>query len=912
MTQPFSAPDDEIVLCATARLARTLPLEAATRAGVGEAGVPVPRTATVSQWLGAVIEEALLCGEVDPAALPARVLTAQAEALLWERCVHAALGDEVASALFDVRGLAAEAMKAAELVDVWGLAVDPAQGSEETGRFLEWRQRFVDDCARHGWATSAMLALRQVELLEAGIGRMPASVALAGFDRLNPLERRLIRTLEQRGVVVREHVTGTETPTDASLFAVTDGAAECRAAVHWAVGIALARPEARVGIAVPDLAARRALLTRLLDHALDVLTLRPSQAQRQRQYNVSLGLPLAEVPLVASALGLLRLATRRDFPQQDLGRLLNNPWWASDLSEADARARFDALMRERLPVRSTLARIVRLARKAIVDGLAINGLTDRLEHVVRLLDRLPPRQAPSAWRASLLRVLEAFGWPGERTLSSHDFQAREAFVEALESLAGLDDITGALSQGEAVARLAEACAAHLFQPRTEGRPRIQVLGLLEAAGERLDALWVMGMNDALWPPAPSPSPLLPAALQRAARTPNASAEVQLEFARAIHARLLQASPELIFSHACREGESELRPSPLVLDMAPQPVVPALALTLGEQVRAAAAADRFEYLDDHLAPPVAEGEKVAGGTGLFRTQAICPAWAFYRHRLGAQPLETPTEGLDARERGSLVHKVLECFWHERDLAGVQALGETALGQAIAEAVASAITQFTEQREAPLTPRFLELERDRLIDLLGEWVAHELQRGVPFIVRACEHARIVEVGGIAVHLIVDRIDELGDGSLLMVDYKTSATVDASSWAAERITEPQLPIYASFATEGEPVSGVALARVRLGGARFAGITAEDGLLPGVKGLASARALYDEIMVPDWGALLARWHSSLTALAAEIRRGEAAVRFTREQDLAWCEVAAILRLPERRMFYGRLLAEAKKGGGR
>lgn len=904
MTQALAPSDDEIVLCATARLARTLPLEAAARAGVGEAGVPVPSTATVSQWLGNVIEEALLCGEVAPTALPSRVLTTQAEALLWERCVRAAVDDDIASELFDARGLATEAMKAAELVDVWALTVDPAQGSEETRRFLEWRQRFVDHATRHGWATSAMVALKQVELLEAGVGRMPASVALAGFDRLNPLEKRLVRALERRGVAVREHVTGTEAPGEARLIALADGAAECRAAVHWAVEIALTRPEARVGIAVPDLAARRTLLTRLLDHALDVAALRPAQAQRQRHYNVSLGLPLSEVPLVATALALLRLAARREFPQQDFGSLLNGPWWGSDLSEVDARARLDALMRERLPARCSLARIVRLARKAIVDGLAIHGMTDRLEHVARLLDRLPPRQAPSAWRVSLLRLLEAFGWPGERTLSSHDFQAREAFVEGLESLGGLDDITGTLSLGEAVARLAEACAAHLFQPRTEGRPRIQVLGLLEAAGERLDALWVMGMNDALWPPAPNPSPLLPAALQRSARTPNACAEVQFEFARAIHARLLQAAPELVFSHALREGESELRPSPLVVGMTPHPVAPALAGTLGDQVRAAVEANRFEYLDDHLAPPVAEGEKVAGGTGLFRTQAICPAWAYYRHRLGAQPLETPTEGLDARERGSLVHKVLECFWRGRDLAGVKAMDEAVLAREIGDAVAAAITQFTEQREAPLTPRFLELERDRLIDLLGEWVAHELQRGIPFAVRACEHERTVEVGGIAVRLIVDRIDELADGSLLMIDYKTSATVDATSWAAERITEPQLPIYASFATDGEPVSGIALARVRLSGARFAGITAEDGVLPGVKGLPNARSLYDETEVADWNALLSRWHSGLTTLADEIRAGEAAVRFTREQDLAWCEVAPILRLPERRMLYGRLLA--------
>ena len=912
MIRSNSSFENEIVLCATARLARTLPLELVARAQVGEAGVPVPRTATITQWLGEVVEEALLCGEVEPEALPKRVLSAQAEHLLWERCVRAALGDDLAAALLDVRGLAAEAMKAAQMLDIWALDVDPAQASEETRRFLEWHRAFVEDCTRRHWASASMLALRQVELLESGVGRMPVAVALAGFDRLNPLEQRMIRALAQRGVTVREHATGGDEPGIALRRVLVDGAAECRAAVRWAFDLVSSRPEARIGIAVPDLAARRTLITRLLDHSLDVAAVRPAQARRQRRYNVSLGVRLSDVPLVATALDLLRLAAKREFAQQEAGTLLNRPWWAADVSETDARARLEALMRARLPARIGLARVVRLARKAIVDGIAVNRLTDCLEHVARLLDRLPKRQSPSAWRNSLARLLDACGWPGERTLASHDFQAREAFEEILEAFAGLDDITGPLSQGEAVAQLAEACAAHVFQPRTEGRPRIQVLGLLEAAAERLDALWVMGMNDALWPPPANPSPLLPAALQRAAGVPNASAEVQFEFARAIHERLMQAAPELVFSHALREGEAVLRPSPLVLGVELEDDEPLFAAPLGEQLRAATPPGAFETLDDHLAPAVGEGEKVAGGTGLFRTQAICPAWAFYRHRLGAEPLETPVDGLDARGRGSLVHKVLECFWRGRDLAGVQSMDADGLREAVEAAVDNGVAQFSEQLEAPLTPRFLQLERERLVALLGEWVAHEAQRGVPFAVRACEDERLVEVGGISVRLIVDRIDELDDGSLLMIDYKTGSSIDASSWAAERITEPQLPIYATFATDDSRASGIALAQVRLGNARFAGITAAEGVLPGLKGLDSARKVYDETIAPDWPSLLARWRKRLVLLADEMRAGEAAVCFTREKDLAWCEVSPILRLPERRMLYERLLAQASLEGGR
>jgi exodeoxyribonuclease-5 len=41
------------------------------------------------------------------------------------------------------------------------------------------------------------------------------------------------------------------------------------------------------------------------------------------------------------------------------------------------------------------------------------------------------------------------------------------------------------------------------------------------------------------------------------------------------------------------------------------------------------------LHDAKAPAVGEGERVRGGTGLLKAQALCPAWAFYQYRLGAR-------------------------------------------------------------------------------------------------------------------------------------------------------------------------------------------------------------------------------------------------------------------------------------
>jgi exodeoxyribonuclease-5 len=182
------------------------------------------------------------------------------------------------------------------------------------------------------------------------------------------------------------------------------------------------------------------------------------------------------------------------------------------------------------------------------------------------------------------------------------------------------------------------------------------------------------------------------------------------------------------------------------------------------------------------------------------------------------------------------------------------------------------------------------------LVAGWLQLEMLRAIPFRVVACEDRRTVTIEGITVSLILDRMDELEDGSRVILDYKTG-DVKYASWADERITEPQLPIYAALA--GESVSAVAFARVLLDKPAFAGIAAVGGLLPGVSGIDEdkARKLFDAEIFPDWDAVLRHWRDAVAAIAREISAGDAAVRFADENDLAWCEVRPLLRLPEHKM---------------
>ena len=892
VTRGFAGLDETLVLCATPRLARHL-RQAHGRAQVARGLMrwQALDTATLTQWLDKLVGAAVLAGEIPLAAAPWIPLNAAQERLLWERAIEAAAAGAVEEALFDREGLAQAAADANELIEAWGIRPEADAHGEETQAFLRWRDALRAECDAADWREPVRHLEWQIACIARGAGRLPARVAFAGFDRLSPRELRLARALEARGVVVVELQLGRDAAGDAATLALPDSLAECRAAAAWAAQELVQQPAARLGIVVPELAALRGTLAQALDEALHAAALNPEQAEMPRRYDFSLGTPLARQPLVETALALLAVAANpARIEQARLGELLRRPYWAS-ADEADARDRLEAAMRENLTPQLTLERVLRFAQRQAAKSIDLQRTLACLE---ALKERGTSRQLPSQWAVAFAALTKAAGWPGDRPLSSYEWQAQRAFAETLDSLGQFDALLGRVTVTEALRRLQQLARERIFQAEAVGAVNVLVMGLLEAAAEPLDGLWVMGMNDQHWPPAARPNPLLPAEMQRRARTPNASAEVQSEFALAVQRRLLHSAPQIVFSWAQSEGGRELRMSPLLADL-PLAAAERLPLAAGIIERLTAGAG-LECCADWQAPPVGAGEKVRGGTGLLKAQAICPAWAFYRYRLGARALASPVAGLDAAARGTLLHGVLEHFWQGRGSADLAALDNAARAAAIGAATDAALADFNRALDEPLTPRFQALEHERLTRLVDAWLAFEMQRPVPFRVVACELEADIEIEGIAVHLVVDRIDEIDEGEgayRVVIDYKTAAKVSAASWGRTRIVEPQLPVYAAYAAQGH-VGALAFAWVRPGDCRFVGIAAENGMLPKVSGIAedAARKLFPA--VADWEDLFSHWRAGIAAIAREVRDGVAVVRVTSEDDLAYCEVKALLRLAE------------------
>jgi ATP-dependent helicase/nuclease subunit B len=846
----------------------------------GQSTWPAADVLPWSVWLERGFREGFVRGAVR------RLLMSHWQArALWQRVIAEA---PEAQGLLHVTATAVAALQAWELAHAWRLlpALHSIPLTDEPQAFLRWARAYEAVCAHEQLTDQARLPDLLRDLVLVGSLVLPRRLVVFGFDALTPQQGALLEALGSRGVTVEVRASsGDEAP--AVVLRHPGPTEEIRAAAAWVRSCIAADPQARVGVVVPELTRLRPAITRIFDEVLlpDAL-LHPGRTPL-RPWNVSLGVPLADWPLAHAALLILELAAGW-LTIHRAGLLLRSPFVGGAESERTARALLDARLRRLGDPHITLDGLI---YHAGLEGHAHSCglLAERLAALRARLGELPASAQPvSFWGPALQSLLSAMQWPGERELNSEEYQTFQKWKELMAGLAQLDLVCAPVTLDSAVGTVRRLAGEELFQPETPEVP-VQVLGLLESAQLEFDRLFVLGLTDAAWPRMQRPNPLLPVELQRSRGLPGSSAEWELGFARRRQAGWCRAAPRVVFSYHCADGDLMLGASPLLAGL-PERTLPELGTEPLSDWRAAAQRlAMLESVADWQGNVLPEGVAFAGGARLIRDQAACPFRAFAAHRLGAASLEHPHEGLDARDRGILLHAALAALWSE--LSTQQRLATTPhdeLVALVARCVDSALRRLHPRRASSLRAGFLALERERLVALLQEWLQVERRRA-EFQVVACEADSVVNVAGLNLKLRLDRVDRLPGGSELLIDYKAGST-SIATWMGERPDEPQLPLYCL----ARPVlpEAVAFARVRRGECALTGLSAQAGVADGVTELMGSRYTVE---FPAWSALLAAWRARLQRLAVAFRSGAAPVDpKQRAVTCRNCDLATLCRVSE------------------
>jgi len=761
------------------------------------------------------------------AELPTLLTPAQEEEL-WKQVVGG--GD-----LLAVEGAAAKCRDAWNLANLW--RIRPGAGNQDTEAFAQWLTRYKKktendlDTAR----------LPDVLLRFPPELKRPKLVVAYAFDILPPQTKEFLEAL------------GTEIafcgpdPRSATVSrAAFDSAKhEIEAAAWWA----RARLEAggkRIGVVIPSLQEKRKEVVRVFSRVM-----RPGGEKTGMPFNVSLGAPLQEFPIVNAALTVLHFS-QEDISFEEASRIVRSPFIGGAESELGARMKLEARLRDKLGATVALPKLIAFLEKKTV-------LRERLERVFGMRETgLFSQKTPGEWARHFSAVLEAAGFPGERALDSDEFQAQAKWHEALGELSKLDRVSKEISFSGAFQILKKICANTSFQPDSPEAP-IQVLEIRDSTYVEFDHLWVTGLTDEAWPLKSSPNPFLPLAQQRKAGIPEASTETSLALDRRITDGWKQAAGEVVFSHFTKEEDRDVLPSPLIAGLPEKAVgIPAFP-----KLRDVIFASRkTENLQDRVAPPVRE-KQVRGGTRVLSDQAACPFRAFARHRLHAEKLEEPAEGLDASKRGKLVHELMRNLWSAlKDSSALQ----KDLSAQIEDAATAAV------KELQIEGRFADLERTRLARLAREWLEVEKARP-PFSILHLEEKRSLEFAGLEFAARIDRMDKLSTGGHALIDYKTSRNLTPKQWEPPRPDDPQLALYAVSAKE--EVTAVVFAKVRPGEMRMMGYSRDDKALPRVQ---KAKA---------WQPLLRDWKNEAESLGKSFTGGEAGV--DPKKDLMTCRYCGL-----------------------
>lgn len=794
-------------------------------------------------WLMACWQEARFAGSDIPA-----LLSPAQERVVWQSIIEAEEPD-----LFDVASTARLASSAFRLTAEWDIPIggndlgandqaanDLWSDHEDARHFVRWYVRFRQRCRKEGWITrSDVWRLLPAWISGGWCERQPT--VFAGFETISPSLRQTVGTLGKSAAV--EPIAAGLPQRNVPAYACSHFLDELEHAARWARAAYERHPNRSVAVLIPDLAKHRSEVERSFNRVFypsGALHLLGEQLETEGGvFHLNAARALTSHPVVASALLLLQLAKAR-IAMADACAALRSPYILGAELEKHMRARADLTLRRRRDIDVSLRDIEYSASECV-----------RLKLVwpaIRNLSSGPEHRDPPAWSKFIREFLEVLGWPGEANLTTQELDAVELWKNAVSSLASLGLVSGPVSHEAALGSLRSLLSREGTEPGDWSSP-VQILDASHAGGLHFDSAFLAGMSEENWPPALHSSALVPLKAQRAHGVPGSSRQSAYELDEGRTESLFCTAPSLAVTFSGQISSLIAKFVQITTNTAPgwrgklpiQSYVPAA----------------LDELDDSNGPAFAAYESTRGGTGIVRSQSLCPFRAFAEYRLRSNAPEEACFGFDSRDRGQFLHKALQTVW---DVLKTQDRLRATRPEDLQGIVRSAVLDAVrDDASSPFHELTTDAERERLEKLILEWLDLESSRSQPFTVDSVEQKRSYNVPGLRLDLRVDRMDRLKNGSVLLIDYK-SGKQTAGKLEGERPAEPQLLVYA--AAVGELVDGVFFGQLKPRELRAVGFSRERHF-PGRSATVKK----------DWSTFIEQAISNVEAIALGFVRGEAVV---------------------------------------
>jgi len=271
-------------------------------------------------------------------------------------------------------------------------ALGAFEGNEDQKAFAEWSRDYAKRCAVERHTDAARLADVVAPLLGEAALRKPKLLVAYAFDAMSPQELEFVDACEKRvsrceAARRRDEAPkcsaspsarraksskpprsgrarGSRRPCERAAAPGLNTASGSDAAQVARGESEEARPP-RIGVVIPELGQRRKEVVRVFARTLHPAHNLPGEERKALPFNVSIGAPLGDYPVVRAALSILEFAAG-EIPFEQASRLVRSPFLEAADAEMAKRARLDADLRQVAPARVTLGKLIGLVEGAPV------------------------------------------------------------------------------------------------------------------------------------------------------------------------------------------------------------------------------------------------------------------------------------------------------------------------------------------------------------------------------------------------------------------------------------------------------------------------------------------------------------------------------------------------------------------
>ena len=655
----------------------------------------------------------------------------------------------------------------------------------------------------------ALLPVRIAQAIRRGEVRLPEAIVLAAFVAPAPIEEKLFDCLASLCAVRRLDLP-TGAPGKTERVVMASRKQEVAWLTRQLVMDAHTIPLNRIGVVVPDTEKYvpyvRQAFREIMGESVD---------QAQSAYNISLGTPLLERPLVQSGLLPLRFWAEGQ-PRTLLLSLVLSTYYGRWQKSRDLIARADRVWRKHGLDAGLHTCLQALSSQSPELFSQLNSGDPTLEHALGAFGQKSHR-AGSGWVRTLETFWTAVGFPvtADEADTGGWRHLRTLLHRVQEDLRGtpmtLADFTGLLHH---------LLSEELVHIRGSEEAGIQVLGIIESRGLSFEKLYVLGLSAGSLPQPVRPLHFLD--VWERHQEQGATAESQYVFAEGAFRHILACAPHVTLIRPEEESAEPLAPSPFWAK--------------------AVAEETHREVDPWNAPDSVWARAT---------------WLKQAKKGLAHPVVFPPD--DPSVEGHLLPE------------NIRAAMEALLMACSDEALSSDTGKTQQTVEDNLGRHSRAMERRRWLGdkdgapgLLTQWLDLELQRLDEGWCWLCEESSFegLTVPGLPFSIggRIDRIDGHKDKGVILWDYKSGEPPSAQA-VLEYLVDPQIPAYVLAAKEH----------------RIAGVGKELGQDTRVSGgyilLKKTSSVSHRVLKPkeeSWDQVLQEWKEAVARLGQKLVSGE------------------------------------------